>query len=101
MSSQSDNHLIEDITVLEKLYGPPVPPSVAKEVDYIHPLYRRFIELAPFVVLATSGHGGLDASPRGDKPWCVVLNVTPQTTVSGTGTPRPGSSNVTTAAIPP
>jgi len=73
MSDSSDNHVIEDIAVLEKLYGPPVPPSIAKEVDYIHPVYRQFIELSPFVVLATSGPGGLDASPRGDKPGVVVV----------------------------
>jgi PPOX class probable FMN-dependent enzyme len=73
MPNNADSYVIEDIAVLEKLYGPPVPPAVAKEVDYIHPLYRRFIELAPFVVLATSGDDGLDASPRGDKPGVVVV----------------------------
>jgi PPOX class probable FMN-dependent enzyme len=73
MATTGNSHAIEDIAVLEKLYGPPVAPSIAKEVDYIHPLYRRFIELAPFVVLATSGHDGLDASPRGDKPGVVVV----------------------------
>lgn len=73
MATSDDIHAIDDIAVLEKLYGPPVAPSIAKEVDYIHPIYRRFIELAPFVVLATAGHAGLDASPRGDKPGVVVV----------------------------
>jgi hypothetical protein len=73
MAIADDIQVIEDIAVLEKLYGPPVAPSIAKEVDYIHPIYRRFIELAPFVVLATAGHAGLDASPRGDKPGIVVV----------------------------
>ena len=52
---------------LEKLYGPTARPSMVKEVDHIHPVYRPFIEAAPFVVLASSGPGGLDASPRGDQ----------------------------------
>lgn len=69
----ADNHLIEDIAVLEEHYGSPVPASLAKEIDYIHPIYRQFIDLSPFVVLATSGHDGLDASPRGDKPGVVVI----------------------------
>jgi PPOX class probable FMN-dependent enzyme len=73
MATIDDIHAIEDIAVVENLYGPPVPPSIAKEVDHIHPVYRQFIELSPFVVLATSGHDGLDASPRGDKPGVVVV----------------------------
>jgi len=73
MPETDDTHVIEDIAVLEELYGPPVAPSVAKEVDFIHPHYRKLIEASPFVVLATAGHAGLDASPRGDKPGMVVV----------------------------
>lgn len=73
MATTEIAHVIEDIAVLERLYGQPVPPSLAKEVDYIHPIYRQFIELSPFMVLATAGHGGLDASPRGDKPGMVIV----------------------------
>lgn len=73
MAMTNDDHVIGDIAILEKLYGPPVEASLAKEVDHIHPLYRRFIEASPFVVLATTGHAGLDASPRGDKPGMVVV----------------------------
>ncbi|MFD1333508.1 pyridoxamine 5'-phosphate oxidase family protein [Methylopila musalis] len=51
---------------LDALYGAPVPRSRIKEVDHVHPLYRPFIERSPFMVLATAGPGGLDASPRGD-----------------------------------
>jgi PPOX class probable FMN-dependent enzyme len=70
---QSDQHLITDIAVLERTYGAPLQPAIVKELDYIHPVYRQFIDAAPFVVLSTSGHGGLDASPRGDKPGFVVV----------------------------
>ena len=51
---------------LEALYGRPYGPSLAKEIDHISAEYRAFIEAAPFVVLATSGAGGLDCTPRGD-----------------------------------
>ena len=57
---------ISDIATLEKLYGTPGQASVSKEVDYVHPHYRAFIEASPFVLLATSGPDGLDVSPRGD-----------------------------------
>jgi len=55
------------------LYGEAAEASIVKEVDHIHPVYRPFIEAAPFCVLATSGPGGLDASPRGDGPGFVVI----------------------------
>lgn len=51
---------------LENLYGGVASPSFVKETDHIHPIYRPFIESAPFAILASSGSGGLDASPRGD-----------------------------------
>lgn len=44
----------------------PAAASIKKEVAYIHPHYRKFIEAAPFALLATSGSDGLDVSPRGD-----------------------------------
>lgn len=59
-------HHVSDIATLESIYGAPITASIKKEVDYIHPHYRKFIEAAPFAVLATSGPDGLDASPRGD-----------------------------------
>ena len=57
---------IESIEALEALYGQPLETSIAKEVDWITPNYRAFIEAAPFAALATSGPEGLDCSPRGD-----------------------------------
>jgi PPOX class probable FMN-dependent enzyme len=51
---------------LEAIYGLPSGPAVIKEIDHISEHYRRFIELSPFVVLATSGPEGLDCTPRGD-----------------------------------
>jgi uncharacterized protein len=67
------SHVIADAAALERLYGAPSEPSMVKEVDYVHPLYRKLIEAAPFAVLATSGPGGLDASPRGDGPGFITV----------------------------
>ncbi|GAB4361087.1 MAG: pyridoxamine 5'-phosphate oxidase family protein [Kiloniellaceae bacterium] len=52
---------------LEALYDQPGDASLVKETDRLTPQYRRFIEASPFVALATSGPGGLDCSPRGDR----------------------------------
>lgn len=57
---------ITELEELERLYGVPAAPSIRKEVDYIHPHYRAFIEAATFVALASNGPDGLDVSPRGD-----------------------------------
>lgn len=62
----SDPYQISDIESLEKIYGTPAAASVKKEITYLHPHYRKFIEASPFVILATSGNEGLDVSPRGD-----------------------------------
>ena len=66
MESEGSLSHIADIASLEKLYGTPAAASVRKEVDYLHPHYQRFIEASPFVLLASSGPGGLDVTPRGD-----------------------------------
>lgn len=66
-------HSIESIAQLEALFGTPGEASLSKEVPYVHPSYRAMIEASPFAVLATSGPGGLDASPRGDAPGFVQV----------------------------
>jgi len=58
--------LIRDEEALCRLYGHGSPASLVKEVDHVHPHYRAFIEASCFVILATSGPDGMDASPRGD-----------------------------------
>jgi uncharacterized protein len=58
--------MLSTIAELEALYGAPSERAVRKEIDYVNADYRRFIELSPFVVLATGGPDGLDCSPRGD-----------------------------------
>ncbi|AZY47876.1 pyridoxamine 5'-phosphate oxidase family protein [Bordetella avium] len=66
-------YLITDTQALAELYGEPGQASLAKELDYVHPHYRAFIEASPFATLATSGAQGLDASPRGDPAGFVVV----------------------------
>jgi uncharacterized protein len=61
-----DDHIIRDEATLAALYGEISPGAIAKEVDYVHPHYAAMVAASPFMVLATSGPGGLDASPRGD-----------------------------------
>lgn len=69
----NDSYLISDPDALQTLYGVPSEASLMKEVDHVHPHYRAFIEAAPFVILATSGPDGLDASPRGDPAGFVTI----------------------------
>lgn len=64
---------ITTIEQLDALFGTVAAPSLNKEIDHLHPLYRQMIEASPFVVLASSGPEGLDASPRGDPAGFVVV----------------------------
>ena len=73
MDMIAPDHLIRDEATLNTLYGEISPGAIAKEIDYIHPHYRSMIEASPFVVLCTSGPGGLDSSPRGDPAGFVQL----------------------------
>jgi PPOX class probable FMN-dependent enzyme len=67
-----DEHIITTTEQLETLYSDaPYGPALYKETDRITAQYRKLIEAAPFVVLATSGPDGLDCSPRGDPPGFV------------------------------
>ncbi|MBV9247855.1 MAG: pyridoxamine 5'-phosphate oxidase family protein [Acetobacteraceae bacterium] len=73
MDAFTENHLIRDEATLEALYGIPSAGAIAKEVDYVHPHYAAMIAASPFMVLATSGPAGLDASPRGDPAGFVTV----------------------------
>ncbi|WP_038265059.1 pyridoxamine 5'-phosphate oxidase family protein [Xenorhabdus cabanillasii] len=67
------DNVVTDITTLKQIYGKPAAPSVFKETDHIHPIYRPFIESAPFAALATTGKKGMDVSPRGDQPGFIHI----------------------------
>ncbi len=57
---------IDSIAALEALYDAPAPVTLSKVVHRLTPLYRRWITASRFVVVATVGPEGVDASPRGD-----------------------------------
>jgi uncharacterized protein len=67
-------HQLTSAAALDALYGTPNANSIAKEVAYLHPHYRKFVEAAPFFSLATVGPDGLDCSPRGDAPGFVRVH---------------------------
>jgi PPOX class probable FMN-dependent enzyme len=66
-------HDITTVEQLEQLYGETLPASIMKEIDHINDSYRKMIELAPFVAIATGGPEGLDCSPKGDAPGFVHI----------------------------
>ena len=67
MATNGANHTISNLAELEALFPEEVyPPARVKETDRITKAYQALIEASPFCVMATSGPGGLDTSPRGD-----------------------------------
>jgi uncharacterized protein len=73
MTDAERSQWIESPDALQALFDAPGEASVRKEVPFLHPVYRRWIEASPFLVLATAGPGGLDASPRGDAAPLVAV----------------------------
>ena len=66
--------VIETVEQLEAIYGATNDASTVKVADHVTPLYRIFIEKAPFAALATIGPEGIDCSPRGDVPGFVRIH---------------------------
>ena len=57
---------------LDQLYQPPRAMTVAKDIGHVDKHGRRFIELSPFVAMASVGaNGTVDVSPRGGGPGFV------------------------------
>jgi PPOX class probable FMN-dependent enzyme len=73
MDALTDDHVIRDEATLAALYGEPSAGAIAKEVPYLHPHYQAMIAASPFVMLGTSGPGGVDVSPRGDPAGFVAV----------------------------
>lgn len=67
------SHDLATLADLEALYAQPAGASLAKEVDYLHPYYRAFVEASPFCLLSTMNDKGGDCSPRGDAPGFVQI----------------------------
>jgi PPOX class probable FMN-dependent enzyme len=67
------SEIVQSVEQLQQIYGEPIPTSIVKEVGHLTDVYRKLIEAAPFVVIATSGPSGLDCSPKGDAPGFVRI----------------------------
>jgi PPOX class probable FMN-dependent enzyme len=65
-------HRITDVAGLRTHYAEPHPNVKAKAIDHIDGGARDFLALATFVVVATQGPRGGDASPRGGPPGFAV-----------------------------
>ena len=65
--------IVGTIAELEALYDVKVPTSISKEVPALNELHQAYVIASPFVLVATSGPGGLDCSPRGDPPGFVRI----------------------------
>lgn len=57
---------VETIEQLEQLYDSVVPAAREKVWSTVSPMYEKWITASRFLVLATIGEDGTDASPRGD-----------------------------------
>ena len=67
-------HVIETVEELRSSYGEPSERAVKKSLARLDRHCRRFIELSPFVVLASAGADGrVDCSPRGDPAGFVAV----------------------------
>jgi PPOX class probable FMN-dependent enzyme len=65
---------ISDGTALRACYPEALERSLQKQLDHLDRHCRRFIELSPFFVLASSSPDGTaDASPRGGPPGFVLI----------------------------
>ena len=74
-SAPMTTHLTS-VTVLRTLYAAPQERAVRKQIAALDVHCRRFIEISPFFVLATTDpHDKLDASPRGGAPGFVKVNL--------------------------
>lgn len=63
------------IATLDALYAKPHPIAAAKDIGWVDPHGRRFVEMSPFVALASVGPtGAVDVSPRGGGPGFVHVS---------------------------
>ncbi|EWT00138.1 pyridoxamine 5'-phosphate oxidase [Intrasporangium oryzae NRRL B-24470] len=70
----TDPHIVTTLDRLLEVYPTaPTGPALAKESATITSSQARIIAASPFVVIATVGDGGLDQSPRGDRPGFVAV----------------------------
>jgi uncharacterized protein len=76
VTSYAFEEVVSTLDQLRELMGFPGQGAVDKELTFIDPHSKHFIEHAPFVLIATSSaEGKLDVSPKGDPAGFIrVLN---------------------------
>ena len=67
------NGYIDSPEALRALYDAPSERAVRKQLPRLDGHCRRFIELSPFLVMATGDGASFDASPRGGAPGFVQV----------------------------
>ena len=65
--------ILSTIDALRARYAPARDRSVAKQLAALDVHATRFVALSPFVVVASGGVDGMDASPRGGAPGFVKV----------------------------
>jgi len=73
MTRPADIHLITDLDELQRQNGAASDRTRAKKIRKLDRHARNFIARSPFLVIATVGPDGSDASPRGDAPGFVQV----------------------------
>lgn len=74
MQRTSADDLVTDVAMLRTLYAQPSERAQLKQMARLDVHCRRYIELSPFVVLASAdAQGRQDASPRGGDPGFVQV----------------------------
>ena len=64
--------LIRNTAALEALYGPPIK-TARQEADHLSEVFCDFVRRSPFVIVATHGPQGVDASAKGDESGFVQV----------------------------
>lgn len=67
------DHAVPDADTLRELYRQPHELVLRKQIDHVDDAARAFVEASPFVVVATHGPAGADASPRGGAAGFVAV----------------------------
>ena len=62
---------IETVEELRRHYPQPKGRTVRKQLEHLDVHCQNFIALSPFMILASSSEGSVDASPRGGEPGFV------------------------------
>jgi PPOX class probable FMN-dependent enzyme len=71
-AARPDPHAVTDLAGLAALYAAPSALAAAKTLDRLDRWCRRFLELSPFVAMASAdADGKADVGPRGDRPGFV------------------------------